>query len=328
MTTSPSDDTAPDRGRAILVAGGRGFVGSHVVHALVRAGYRPVLFGPAMAEDRLAAIAGRYDEIRGSVEDRAALANAFAAARPAAVVSCVAHGAGRLGLMRSGEAEADATMAVNVAGHGKLLDAAREAGVPKVVWTSSTVVYGPASLYGAAPVDEAARCAPVTFYGLTKTLAEMLSAYHAQRYGLEVVGLRLPLILGPGLWYQGVASAIDEMFAAARKGSAARIAFHDAPLDFMHVADVAKAVLTGLRQPGRSPVYNLEGFRASIPDLITEIGRIRPGSRIAFEKTEPALLFPLIGGSRFQRETGFTPDYDRAGLVSSLLDPQEEGVHV
>jgi nucleoside-diphosphate-sugar epimerase len=310
------------------VAGGRGFVGSHVVHALVRAGYRPLLFGPRMAEDRLASIAGRYDEIHGSVEDRVALADAFAA-KPAAAVSCVAHGAGKLGLMRSGEAEADAAMVVNVAGHGKLLDAAREAGVTKVVWTSSTVVYGPASLYGAAPVDEDARCAPLTFYGLTKTLAETLSAYHAQRYGLEVVGLRLPLILGSGLWYQGVASAIADMFAAVRKGIATKIAFHDAPLDFMHVADVAKAILTVLRQPsGLSPVYNLEGFRASIPDLIAEIRQVRSGSQIAFQKTEPALLFPLIDGSRFRRATGFAPDYDRAGLVSSLLDTEEESVHV
>jgi nucleoside-diphosphate-sugar epimerase len=231
--------------------------------------------------------------------------------------------------MRSGEAESDAAIAVNVAGHGKLLDAAREAGVTKIVWTSSTVVYGPASLYGTAPVDEDARCAPVTFYGLTKTLAETLSAYHAQRYGLDVVGLRLPLILGPGLWYQGVASAIADMFAAVRKGAEASIAFHDAPLDFMHVADVAKAVLIALRQPrGLSPVYNLEGFRASVPDLIAEIARIRPGSRIAFQKIEPVLLFPLIDGGRFRRATGFMPDYDCAGLVSGLLYPEEERTHV
>ena len=60
------------------------------------------------------------------------------------MVSCAAHGAGKLGLMRSGEAEADATLAVNVLGHRNLLEAAREAGVARVIWTSSTVVYGPA----------------------------------------------------------------------------------------------------------------------------------------------------------------------------------------
>ena len=48
----------------VLVVGGRGFVGSHVVRALIATGARPQLFGPAMAEDRLADLAGAFDETR------------------------------------------------------------------------------------------------------------------------------------------------------------------------------------------------------------------------------------------------------------------------
>jgi nucleoside-diphosphate-sugar epimerase len=313
--------------RTVLVAGGRGFVGSHVVRALVAAGHLPVLFGPAMAEDRLADLAGRYDEVIGSIEDREALAAAFADVRPSAVVSCVAHGVGRLGLMRSGEAEADAAFGVNVLGHGKLLEAASEAGVERVIWTSSTVIYGPASLYGDRHVDEDDPAAPTTTYGLTKQLAEAVAAFHARRHGLAVVGLRLPLILGPGLWYQGAASAIADVFAAARAGEEARIAFHDRPVDLMHVADVADAVLAVLGHEGRlDPVYNLKGFEASIGALIADVERLKPGCRIALDPIEPALLFPLIDGRRLAEATGFVARHDLHGLVQALLDPQAESV--
>lgn len=318
MTIFDSDH-AP---RAALVAGGRGFVGAQVARALIGAGWRPTVFGPAMAQDRLADLAGRYDEVAGSIEDRDALARAFERARPEAVVSCVAHGVGALGLMRSGEAQRDAAFAVNALGHDRLLEAAGAAGVRRVVWTSSTVVYGPASLYGGRRVDEDAATAPTTVYGLTKQLAEAISAYHARRCGLDVVGLRLPLILGPGLWYQGAASALADLFAAARANAPARVAFHDQPFDLMHVADVADAVLRALDHRGPlDPVYNLKAVEARLSEIVAEIARRRPQARLAIDVAAPALLFPLIDGARFSAATGFHARHDLPRLVAALLEP-------
>lgn len=311
--------------RTVLVAGGLGFVGSHVVRALVHAGYEPVLFGPAMAEDRLADIAGRYEVFEGSIGDRAALEAAFARFNPAQVVSCVAHSVGKEGLMRAGEAESDTAMEINVAGHGKLVDAACRAGVTRIVWTGSSVVYGPASTYATSHVDEDGIAAPTTVYGLTKHLAEELSAFMTRRYGVEIVSMRLPLILGPGLWYQGAASAISEVFAAARECRPARVTFHDRPVDLMHVVDAAAAMLTVLRHPGpvRS-IYNIKGFEASIGNLIEAVRARRPTADITFDRIEPALLLPLMDGSRFITETGFSPRFDLAGLVGDMLAPAPE----
>jgi UDP-glucose 4-epimerase len=305
----------------VLVVGGRGFVGSHVVRALVAAGTRPHLFGPRMAEDRLADLTGAFDEHEGTLEARERLREVLAAAEARLVVSCAAHGAGRLGLMRSGEAEAEAALAVNVLGHRNLLEAAREAGVERAVWTSSTVVYGPADRYPAQPVDEAAPTAPVTFYGLTKVLAEEIAAYHVRRHGQSVVGLRLPLVLGPGLWYAGVGAGLMSLFEAARTGAPARLAFHDHALDLMHVNDAAGAILDVLRHDGPlAPAYNLEGFRARASDIVADIRSLRPNADIALDVTEPPLLFPLISGARLRADVGFAARYDRRAFAAALLE--------
>jgi len=326
--TTLSSEAPRDPARTVLVAGGLGFVGSHVVRALVNAGYFPVLFGPDMAEDRLADLAGRHERVAGSIADRAGLAAAFGRFKPSLVVSCVAHSVGKLGLMRSGETETDAAFEINVAGHGKLIEAACASGVRRIVWTSSTVVYGPASDYADRRVDEDDRPAPTTIYGLTKQMAEAMSVFLARRHGIDIVGLRLPLILGHGLWYQGAASAIADVFAAARDGRAARVAFHDRPLDLMHVRDVARAVLTVLGHAGPlQAVYNLKGFEAGITDLIDEIRTLQPDARIDLDPIAPALLFPLIDGSRLAMTTGFAPRYDLGGLVRNLLFPEPEHSH-
>lgn len=312
----------PGSAGTVLVAGGLGFVGSHVVRALIRAGYAPVLFGPAMAEDRLADVAGRYQVFEGSIGDREALDAAFARFKPTQVVSCVAHSVGKQGLMRAGEAEADAAFEINVAGHGRLVEAACHAGVNRIVWTGSAVVYGPASAYATTHVNEDDVSAPTTVYGVTKQMAEVLSEFLMRRHGVEIVSMRLPLILGPGLWYQGAASSISEVFAAAREGRPAHVTFHDHPVDLMHVVDAAAAMLTALRHSGPvRPAYNIKGFEASILDIIEAVRVRRPGVEIGFERIEPALLLPLSDGSRFVSETGFGPRYDLDGLVEDLLAP-------
>lgn len=310
----------PRRGESVLVVGGRGFVGSHAVRTLIAAGLRPHLFGPDMADDLLSDISGRFGESHGSIEDRPAIVDAIRASEARCVLTMAAHSVGRQGLMRSGDAEADRALSVNVLGFRNLLEAALQTGIGRIVWTSSTVVYGPRERYADEPVDESALPAPVTFYGLTKALSEDIARYYRDRHALDVVGLRLPLVLGPSLWYQGAASAIAGLLTEAAPGRRHRVSFHDAPLDLMHVQDVARALLIALTRPGwLDAVYNINGFTARLSEIAASVQKQVPDFSVQLDPAEPTMRFPLIDDRRFRRALGFVPEYGLAELVSSML---------
>jgi UDP-glucose 4-epimerase len=322
--TARSAEAGIAPGAGVLVVGGRGFVGSHVVRALVARGFRVHVLGPAMDCDLLADMGAAIEETVGGVEDRSLVQDVLARFKPAAVISCAAFGAGREGLMRSGERDADRAFAINVDGFRRLTEAVAEAGIRRLVWTSSTVVYGPARDYADTRVDETAPKRPRTVYGLTKHLAEEVADFAARRHGLEIVGLRLPLVLGPGLWYQGAAAALADLIRAAGRCGEHRIAFHDQPIDLMHVRDVAEACLAAITHPGPlACVYNINGFTASVSDLIAEVRARSPALTIAFECTAPGDLFPLVSDARFRRDTNFAPAFDLPALVADMTSVGE-----
>ncbi|MFO1351984.1 MAG: NAD(P)-dependent oxidoreductase [Gammaproteobacteria bacterium] len=302
--------------RRVLVAGGRGFIGSHAVRRFVAAGYRVHVFGPPMAEDRLADLGAAIVDISGSITDRAAIAAALAAARADLVLSFVAHGEGRQGLLRTGEADAERTLEVNTLGFRQLLEAARATGVRRLLWASSTVVYGSPADYPTPKVDEAAPRRPRSTYGLSKALAEQLAQFYRDAHGLPVTALRLPLVFGPGLWYQGAAAALLKLLDGARPGARHALAADDQPFDLMYVADVAEAFLRLAEHPSAlAPIYNLGGFVTTYPDIVAAVQALAPGYDVELRTARAPFVFPLMDASRVERDTGFKP---RHGLREAL----------
>ena len=323
MTTSTSRTNAKPAllpGERVVVAGGRGFVGSHIVRALLALGCEPHVLGPRMDCDLLADVAGRVGFVECGIEEGDAMRAALRRIAPAAVVSCAAFGGGGEGLMRAGERDSDPAFLINVDGLRRLIAACREAEVPQLVRTSSTVVYGHPKHYSPERVDERAPRLPETVYGLTKQLAEEIAEFAVRRDGYPVVGLRLPLVLGPGLWYRGAAAVLRDMIEGARAGRTHEVTFHDEPIDLMDVGDVARAVLATLRHAGPlAPVYNINGFTARPREIAAELARQVPGYQVKFTPQAPQYLFPLVDDTLFRSDTGFAPRIALRQFIADTL---------
>ena len=305
-------------GRTAFVIGARGFVGSNTVRAFLAAGWKVHCFGLPAAQDLLADIRGRIGETTGSVEDVEAMAGAMADSGADVVLNFAAFSAGDGGLAKSGEMDADRAFDINVNGLRRSFDAAREAGVGRVLWSSSTTLYGPSAHYPDQPITETAAPRPQGVYGLTKAMGEQLSVYYRDRHGLETVAVRLPLVFGPGLWYRGAAAALIDVFRGARPGVRHVLTGPDAAIDLMYVPDCAEALVAIAAHPGAVPErLNINGFTTSYPDLARAAEAAVPGYEVAFQSRPAPVVYPLISTRLLEAEIGYRP---RFGLRDAVRD--------
>jgi UDP-glucose 4-epimerase len=218
-------------GRRILVTGGSGFIGRHVVSDLSADGakIRVVDLQPHPNPD--------VDIVIGDVADPAVLNRALHGGFDAIV-----HLAAVTSVLRSLE-QPELTFATNVVGTNALLAAGRAAGVTSLAFASTNAVTGPMK---APKISEAATLEPLTPYGSTKAAGEMLMAAYTASYGLRCACLRLTNVYGPGM--QAKDSIVARLMRAIRLGTTFEIYGDGRQVrDYVHVTDVVAAMRLALR---------------------------------------------------------------------------------
>jgi len=221
---------------------------------------------------------------------------------------------------------ADRAFEINVTGLRRSFDAALEAGVGRVLWSSSTTLYGPAVLYGDGRIGEDAAPRPQTVYGLTKAMGEQLSGFYQDRHGLETVAIRLPLVFGPGLWYRGAAAALMQLLEAAGDGGRQTLTGPEAPMDLMYAPDCAAAHVAIAAHDGALPErLNINGFTASYPEIAREVEAAVKGAKVTFEPVAPPVVYPLITTDRLEATIGFRPRFGLSEAVRDFIERQETG---
>ena len=290
-----------------LVTGGGGFIGSHIAEALVRRGDRVRVldnFSTGRRENLEALTA--IDLVEGDLQD------ADTVRRAVAGVDGVFHQAALRSVPRSVD-DPLSSNAVNVTGTLVLLLACREAGVRRVVYASSSSVYGDDP---ALPKVETLATRPISPYAVSKLAAEHYCQTFARLYGLETVSLRYFNVFGPRQNPESKYSAVIPRFLALALAGAPLEVHGDGEQsrDFTYIDNVVQGNLLAMSAPGVSgEVFNIAcGTRHSllaIADAIADfLGRRLPRAHTARRPGD--VRHTLADISKAERLLGYRPTVD------------------
>jgi UDP-glucose 4-epimerase len=303
----------------VMVTGGAGYIGSHMVRRLLDRGHTVVVLDD-LSHGFRAAIDPRSAFVRASILDRAATVQALKAHAVEAVLHFAAY-------IEVGESVADPEKYYgnNAQGGLTLLGAAREAGVGRIVFSSTAAVYGNPV---ATPIVEEHPLLPINPYGRTKLLIENALADYAVAYRLGSVALRYFNVAGAtpdgrlGEAHEPESHLIPRVLGVAL-GGAERVKIYgtDYPTrdgtcirDYVHVEDLVSAHLLALEhvQPGQAKAYNLgseTGFtvREVVETCRRVTGHALPADELPRRPGDPAVL--VAGSARIRQELGWKLAY-------------------
>jgi UDP-glucose 4-epimerase len=256
--------------RKVLVTGGAGFIGSHLTEGLFKAGNQVVVLDDLSTgrESNLAAVRTCVKLIQGSITDPKAVAEAVKG------VEVIFHLAALPSVQRSVEApllshEACATGTLNV------LEAARHAGVRRLVYAASSSAYGDTP--GALRVETDA-IAPLSPYAAAKLAGEHYCKAFTASYGLETVRLRFFNIFGPRQDPKNPYTGVIALFIDAMSKGKQPIIFGDGQQsrDFTYVLNATQAVMKAADSPKAiGKVYNIGvGGNTTLLDLINGLNEL------------------------------------------------------
>jgi UDP-glucose 4-epimerase len=313
---------SPLKGATVLVTGGAGLIGSHIVDGLIDRGAGEIrvldnLVRGSRSNLRPAAARRPITFIEGDVRDPAAVHRA--------VEGCqyVFHQAAiRITLCASRPREC---IDVLVGGTLNVFEAAVATGVRKVVYASSASVYGGADVF---PTDEHHH--PYnnrTLYGAAKLMDEGIARSYRDMHGLPSVGLRYFNVYGPRM---DVTGAYTEVFVRWLRCVARdeRPQIHgdgSASMDFVYVTDIARANLLAMESGREDDVYNIaSGTETSLLGLWGAIQRIAGGYHLDPEFHPPRKVNPvprrLADTARARDEIGFTAEVSLAEGLGRLRE--------
>jgi UDP-glucose 4-epimerase len=252
----------------VLITGGAGFIGSHLVDALLDRGADVAVADHLHRSPRpwVGAALQRGAQLHAvDVRDLSALRRAFAASRPEVVM----HLAAQVDVRHSID-EPGYDAQVNVAGTVAVLEAARESGARRVLMASTAAVYGDPETI---PTAEDSAIAPLSPYGTSKAAAEWYLAQYRRLHGLSTLALRMANVYGPRQDPHGEAGVVSIFCGIAAAGGRATI-FGDGSQtrDYVFVEDVVEAWLMAAESDITGALNIATGVETSVRKVADGLG--------------------------------------------------------
>lgn len=314
----------------VLVTGGAGFIGSHLVDRLIGEGCRVTVLDNLAngREENLARHAGnpRFTFIRGDINDGSALSRAVHGAQTVFHMAC-------LGVRHSIRHPVE-SHEVNAGGTLRVLLAAQKAGIRRFVYCSSSEVYGTAQ---SVPMPESHPTMPCTVYGAGKLAGEAYARAFHLTYGMEVVIVRPFNTYGPRSHHEGDAGEMIPKSIVRALANEPALIFGDGSQtrDFTYVEDMARGICEAGRSDGAvGGTFNI-GSNAEVTILrIAEMIWDAVGSRpkISYLDARPGDVLRLYADpSLFRKLTGWAPSVTLDDGIKKTVEyfkSRPEGVSV
>lgn len=270
-----------------LVTGGTGFVGRYVVDRLVSGGDRVISYNRDFTDGGRDVIA-----VQGELFELPRLLEVLQEYSVDRIIHTAAQSHPEVSIKLP-----VTTFASNVDGTLKVFEAARIAGVTRVVNFSSECAYG----NQAGCVHENAVLAPTTPYGVTKVATELLGQVYSDLYGLDILSLRISEVYGPG---NRMPEILKEMICSGLGRDPVRLPHgSEHPFQFVHVQDVASAGLAAADAPADCPhrVFN-----------------VTAGSQVRLDEAS-VLVRDAVPEADITLGPGFIPGWDVQGAFDLAL---------
>lgn len=312
---------------SILVTGGAGYIGSHVVRLLLERGEQVIV-----ADDISSGVVGRIGKAElvqldlSSTDAVASLNAAFEKYSVDAVIHLAARKQVGESVLRP-----EFYFEQNIGGMVNLLTAMQQSKVSKIVFSSSAATYG---MPDVVAVSEDLICQPINPYGQTKLIGEWMVANASRAWGLKHASLRYFNVAGagwPDLADTAVMNLVPIVFKALAENRQPAVFGDDYPTpdgscvrDYVHVLDLAEAHLAALdyleREDRQSSVFNVgTGVGSSVFEVLAEIRRV---SGIDFETSieprragDPPRLCADV--SRIKKELGWEAKRGLAEIIET-----------
>jgi len=299
----------------VLVTGGAGFIGSHVVDTLISAGYEVVIVDD-LSTGRLSNLNPAATFYKVDIRSPQ-LAEVFEKERPA----YVDHHAAQMDVRRS-IADPLFDAEVNVIGSINLIECSRRYDVKRLIYISTGgAVYGEPEYL---PCDEAHPVNPICPYGASKhTVEHYLFMYHLN-YGLDYIVLRYPNVYGPRQDPHGEAGVVAIFTGQMLAGGQVVInGDGEQQRDFVYVEDCAQANLMAMTSQNANLIYNLGyGRGTTVNEIFTTLMRITgfqpPAIHGPAKVGETRQIY--LDATRAQKELGWKPTVDLEEGLQRTVD--------
>ena len=293
---------------ANLVVGGAGFIGSAVVRKLVAKGREVVCVDSNLAPWHLQEAVAHVTLVRGDMVHLDEI-TAVISEHQVNQIICVAYL-----LAAESESALHAGVRVNVLGLDNVFEAARLAGIKRVLFASSVAYHGTNPARAAERINEDTPANPLGAYGWEKQINEAMAARYADQFDMTIAAVRPPIVVGPGRrqGHIGHAQLINE----PALGNAVRIAADPiAQASIVHVDDVAELFcLLATADEIQHRSYLTGGHVIAYHELAEIVRGFIPDANIGFER-------PPERGPEYAYGLSFDYDYGRAATEFGYVMP-------